>query len=347
MPSRQQLSQREIDHVLGHYDLGAVNSINELAAGSVYSPKVVVESDRGKLLLKRRARGLDLPPVVAFSHEVILGCLERGVCVPPLLGTKADNNSMVQFEDHVYELFVFIDGIGFDRSPAMINDHAHESGALLGELHRVLDQITTSFEGPVEPTAIDMTRLNTLDHQSIGISKQTHEHFGRMLGYGDELAKANATGNAIVHGDWHPGNMIYRGNEIVAICDFDNTRVGSRVREVAQAMVHFSLKAPAGGQRAQDCDPAPDLGALMGFWNGYCSAYADGSLNETNQSACSLRACAGLMGPAMIDEALAAVPAQGSNAPSEQTRSMLVAVARKALWLDEHQSELIAKLQKS
>ncbi|MBL4698162.1 MAG: phosphotransferase [Phycisphaerales bacterium] len=346
MPSRQQLSQREIDHVLGHYNLGPIHSINELAAGSVYSPKVVVGSDRGKLLLKRRARGLDLPPVVAFSHEVILGCIERGVCVPPMLGTKADNNSMVQFEDHVYELFVFIDGIGFDRSAAMINDHARESGSLLGELHRVLDQITTSFEGPVEPTAIDTTRLNTLG-QSLGISEQTHEHFERMLGYGDELAKANATGNAIVHGDWHPGNMIYRGNKIVAVCDFDNTRIGSRVREVAQAMVHFSLKAPAQGQRAQDCDPAPELGALKHFWGGYCSAYADESLAPMNPSACSLRACAGLMGPAMIDEALAAVPAQSSNGPSEQTRSMLVAVARKALWLDEHQSELITKLHKS
>lgn len=335
MPSRQQLSQREIDHVLGHFTLGAVRSISELAAGSVYSPKVVIDSDRGRLLLKRRARGLDMPAVVAFSHEVIIGCLAQGVCVPPLLATK-DTNSMVQFEDHVYELFVFIDGIEFDRSSPMNITHATQAGALLGELHRALDSIATRFDAPTEPTTIDLSRAAVLDGYTSSLSAQTLDHCKRILGYGSELAQANAQSPAIVHGDWHPGNMIYRGDQIISACDFDNSRVGSRTRELAQALVHFSLKAPAAGQTAQTCDPRADLNTLLAFWKGYASDHPP---------ACSARLCAGLMPAAMIDEALASLSSNPSAKPSEQAAPMLIAVARKAIWLDEHQSELISMLE--
>ncbi len=336
MSSRQQLSQREIDQVLGKYTLGTIHSISELAAGSVYSPKVIVEADRGKFLLKRRARGLDLPGIVAFSHEVILGCLEQGVCVPPLIGTSANNNSMVQFEDQVYELFVYIQGEFFDRSPAMIGVHAQQAGALLSEVHRALDTITTHFEPPVEPMTIDLGRAQLLDHLGSDIDADQRDHLRRLIEYGSELAQANAQRPALVHGDWHPGNMIYRGCEIVAACDFDNTRIGSRQREVAQAMVHFSLRAPAPGQSAQSCDPDPDRVALASFWKGYCSG---------NASAQTLKLCVGLMPAVMIDEALAWVPSRSSQTANESSDAMLVAVTRKAIWLDEHQSELISTIE--
>ena len=336
MPAtRQQLSQHEIDQVLGHYTIGQVHSINELAEGSVYSPKVVIDTQRGKLLLKRRARGLDIPAVVAFSHEVVLSCLKLGMCVPPLLATKT-GNSMVQFEDHVYELFVFIEGIAFDRSPAMIMPHAQQAGALLGEVHRTLDQVQTRFEASTEPTTIDLTRISILKSSNLSLSQETRDRLVRLMQYGDELAKANAQSTGLVHGDWHPGNMIYRASEIVAACDFDNTRIGSRTREVAQAMIHFSLKAPTKGQSAQNCDPDPDLGAMRSFWQGYVSAAPQ---------PCAARVCIGLMPAVMIDEALASFPAQAAAGISPQADSMLVAVARKASWLDEHQGELITMLE--
>jgi len=339
-PERTQLSQHEIDHVLAHYALGQIHSISELAAGSIYSPKVVIESDRGKMLLKRRARGLDIPTMVAFSHEVILGCLMRGVCIPPLLGTIEGNNSMVQFEDHVYELFVFIEGTLFDRSPAMIARCARQAGALLGELHAALDTLRTRFEPSIEPSVFDLSRFAPLEDAAPTIGPSTRAHLKRLLEYGQELALANAHAHALVHGDWHPGNMIYRADQIVAACDFDNTRLGSRWRELAQAMVHFSLKPPTKGQRARECDPAPDRAALTGFWGGYLGACP---------KACEPRVCAGLMPAVMIDEALASFPSRtgiGAVAGAgDQSDGLMVAVARKAGWMNQHQGELISLLE--
>ena len=341
MHTRQQLTQHEIDQVLGNYELGSVRSINELAAGSTYSPKVIVETVRGKLLLKRRARGLDLPPMVASSHEIILGCLKRGLCVPPLLATKA-NNSMVQFEDHVYELFVFIDGIGFDRSPARNEQHCSQAGALLAETHASLASIFSEpmkFAPPTEPVAIDCSRAPLLDLFSATINHAVSDRCKKILGYGDELARANASKPTLIHGDWHPGNMIYRDLEIVSACDFDNTRIGSCAREIAQAMVHFSMIPPTQGQNAANCTPEPQRQALRAFWTGY-QTYAQ------DHSVCmDARICIGLMPAAMLDEALAMLAAQQQRAWNAHSAAMLLAVCRKACWMDEHQSELISLLE--
>ncbi|MBL4591598.1 MAG: hypothetical protein JKY96_06515, partial [Phycisphaerales bacterium] len=132
------LNHDEIRAVLSRYELDGIQRVDDLRAGSELSPKAVVQCGRGKMLLKRRARGLDVPGVVAFTHEVLGGCLRAGVCVPPLVGT-ADNNSMVQFNDHIYELFVFIEGGGYARC----TEHARGAGGLLAETHGVMDSIET------------------------------------------------------------------------------------------------------------------------------------------------------------------------------------------------------------
>ncbi len=337
--TRQQLSQREIDGVLASYEIGAVHSITELAAGSLYSPKIIIESDRGKLLLKRRARGLDLPTVVAFSHEVILGCSARGLCVPPLLGTRENNNSMTQFQDHIYELFVYIEGETYNHSPALIQSHARQAGELLAETHRVLDTIETSFEPSVEPVAINLDRINLLSSLNTSLDPQAVQRLGKLLEYGSELIEANDRARLLVHGDWHPGNMIFSGPEIIAVCDFDNARIGSRVREIAQALIHFSMKLPKAGEPASRCAPEPDLEALAAFWSGYRSM-KDGATN--------VRTVIGLMPAVMIDAVLASLAAQDTN-PSQGASpnlidAQLVAIARKAFWIDEHQSDLVARL---
>ncbi len=322
--SRQQLSQREIDAVMKHYRVGAIRDIRELAEGSVYSPKVVLDTERGTLLLKRRARGLDLPALVAFGHDVLLGCLAAGLCVPPLLATEADANSMVQYSDHVYELFVFIEG---ERFNATNPRHANQMGQLLHETHTAMDSFTPSFEPARETQTIDRTRLTPLHRHADALPEGTLERFSRIVAYGHELAQANASRPALVHGDWHPGNMIFRGDALIAVCDFDNTRVGSRDRELAQALVHASLVTPQPGQSASGVHPEPDRARLESFWNGYASA--GGRANA--------RTIAGLMPAVMIDEALASL----GDGLSEQGLGLLTAVDRKSAWLDAHQQALI------
>src|SRR5690606_8873090 len=47
----------ELVMVLSHYDLGVVTQIEEFRRGSRRAPKLVIRTDRGQFLLKRRAPG--------------------------------------------------------------------------------------------------------------------------------------------------------------------------------------------------------------------------------------------------------------------------------------------------
>lgn len=305
--------------VLDHYPIGEIQSVREMIAGSAESPKAVIECERGKLLLKRRARGLENATLVGFAHEVILGCLDQGVCVPPMIGTKNDNNSMCQIGDKTYELFVFIDGTMFDQSV----EHAHQSGMLLGELHRAMDSITTSFEPTIESSVVNPERA-----VGVGLPEDIQTSVKRILEYGLDAHRANARPAAIVHGDWHPGNMIFDGPEIVAICDFDNCRRGSRDRELAQALVYLSMQRATDGRVPVE----PSMERVLAAWSGYL---------EESDAKPNPRLIGSLMPAVLLDEALA-----GDPSTLARSSGLIDAAIAKARWLDEHNPEIVRKLEK-
>jgi len=314
--TRERLSRVETMRVLEHYDTGEVRGVREFLAGSSLSPKAVVECARGKLLLKRRAQGLDRASMVAFAHEVVLALLARGVCVPPIIGTRGENNSMCQIAERTYELFVFIDGTPYARTP----EQARSSGALLAEMHNEMNTIETSFAPVVEPGVVDLARA-----QRVSLADDAQPDTARILGFAHESHELNARPRGIVHGDWHPGNMIYDEDEIIAACDFDNTRIGSRDRELAQALVYFSSR------RAEEPDRlAPDPALLGAFWEGYTALVA---------SRPSTRLVAALMPAVVLDEALAIVSAGGAD-PALATLAL-----DKARSLDEHAARIQRTLE--
>ena len=51
---RAELTPEEIEAVLARYDLGTVTNIEKHTRGSRRSPKVILTTDRGRFLLKRR-----------------------------------------------------------------------------------------------------------------------------------------------------------------------------------------------------------------------------------------------------------------------------------------------------
>src|SRR5882672_2826258 len=58
---RERFGTEELAIVLSHFDIGIVESIVEYPRGSRKAPKLLIHSDQGKFLLKRRARGKDDP----------------------------------------------------------------------------------------------------------------------------------------------------------------------------------------------------------------------------------------------------------------------------------------------
>src|SRR3954449_6264192 len=142
--SREAFSPEELAIVMSHFDIGVIDSIVDYPKGSRKAPKLLIVSEQGKFLLKRRARGKDDPFKVAFAHALQLYLAGKQFPLPHLIGTKRDNNSMLQWRNGVYEIFEYIPGQGYPQTL----EATFDSGRILGLYHKLLLDFKTDFQPP-------------------------------------------------------------------------------------------------------------------------------------------------------------------------------------------------------
>src|SRR6266436_9612225 len=138
---REQFGVEELAIVMSHFDIGVIESIVEFPRGSRKAPKLLIVSDHGKFLLKRRARGKDDPFKVAFCHALQLHLAAKQFPLPHLIGTKKDNNSMLQWRGAVYELFEYIPGQGYPQTL----EATFDSGRVLSLYHKLLQEFKSEW----------------------------------------------------------------------------------------------------------------------------------------------------------------------------------------------------------
>src|SRR5438128_1801309 len=141
---RETFGVEELGVVLSHFDIGVIDSIVEFPRGSRKAPKLLIVSEQGKFLLKRRARGKDDPFKVAFCHALQLFLAGKQFPLPHLIGTRKDNNSMLQWRNGVYELFEYIPGQAYPQTL----ESTFDSGRVLALYHKLLENFKSEFHPP-------------------------------------------------------------------------------------------------------------------------------------------------------------------------------------------------------
>src|SRR5688500_9740521 len=139
---RETFTLEELAVVLSHFDIGVIDSVVEFPRGSRKAPKLLIVSEQGKFLLKRRARGKDDPFKVAFCHAIQLYLASKQFPLPHLIGTKKDNNSMLQWRNGVYELFEYIPGQGYPQTL----EATFDSGRILSLYHKLLQDFRSEWQ---------------------------------------------------------------------------------------------------------------------------------------------------------------------------------------------------------
>lgn len=248
---RDHFDPAELAIVLSHYDLGVVTRIREYLRGSRRAPKVRITSERGEFLLKRRAPGRADPKRVSFAQDLQLRLAELGYPVPRIALTRSQPQPMVRLDHRIYEVFEFVQGERDDRSV----DAAQQAGRTLGEMHRLLrdhrpDQpldagsyhASGNFDGAVDKVpqmifaAEPSESLERLEERCLFLRKVYHDAAARAAAAGLETWPPR-----VVHGDWHPGNLLFRDGVVVAVLDFDSARMEPRVVDIANAALQFSM----------------------------------------------------------------------------------------------------------
>jgi len=340
---RETFGPAELAICLSHYDLGIIARIEEFGRGSRRSPKIVIDCHRGRFLFKRRARGKDDLAKVAFTHQIQLTLAGQNFPLPHLLGTRDENNSMLVWSGNIYEMFEYVEGGNYDASL----DATYHSGRILGLYHKLLADFRSDYSPPSgsyhNAAAIRKAVRNTV--ASFPVDRRppaevltetvnaTEDIYSRCAAEADKLGLPTWQVQ-IVHGDWHPGNMLFREGHIVGVIDYDAARLQQRVIDLANGALQFSIIG--GGDDPTHWPDYLDLNRFKRFMVGY---------DEVNVvSVAELRAAPYLMCEAMIAEAVLPIVATGSFGRLNGFE-FLQMVRRKSTWILQHYDELCAVLE--
>ncbi len=335
----------ELAIVLSHYRIGVIDMVKQFKRGSRKAPKLVLRSDRGLYLLKRRAHGRDDPFKVAFTHGVQLRLAERGFPLPKLIGTRRDNNSMVQYQGSVYELFEFVRGSGYDRSEEATAD----AGKTLSMFHRLLSDYQPHYQPPkgtyhgasvvvssIEALPKALAKLHPgedpdADTRARETSDTLHRCYQEAADHADGLGLGDWD-KQIGHSDWHPGNMLFDGPRVVSVIDYDAARLQPRIIDVGNGALQFSIQGK--GDDTAHWPTEVDLTRYRAFLHGY-SQDEGGQLAPEQK-----RAIPWLMIQALIAESVIPIAATGSFAKMDGVQ-FLQMVLRKVHWIRDNETQLV------
>ncbi len=340
---RHRFEPHELAIVLSHYELGLIRQIAVYARGSLRSPKVRIRAERGEFLLKRRAPGRDDPYRVAFAHSVQLHLMERGFPVPALVGTRDGNNSMLQLGGRIYEMFAYRPGRRYDGSPRA----TELAGSALGTMHALLYDFRSSYQAPGgtyhAAAGIDaaISRIPEAvaarePQADLGALRRMSESLGAA--YRDAASRVETRGFRdwplrIIHGDWHPGNVLYGDGGVTAVLDFDSARLGPPVCDVANAALQFSMTWPAGADPDQG-PPGLDLDRIRRLVGGYRRTTGEAI------GPAELAALPWLMTEALVLEGVVPIAATGTFGRIPASR-FLGMVENKVRWIAPHADDLV------
>lgn len=340
---REKFGWDELAICLSHYDLGIIERVEEFPRGSRRAPKAIIQGEKGKFLFKRRVRGRDDAHKVAFTHQLQLFLAGQNFPLPHLLGTRPDNNSMLVLNNSIYELFEYIEGVGYDGSL----DATYHSGHILGLYHKLLADYRPRWEPPVGSYHNAKAIRQAIKSTVSSLPMETRPSGDELAQTVDELTQrygecaqaANDLGlgdwpRQIVHGDWHPGNMLFRDKHVVAVIDYDAARIQQRVIDLANGALQFSIIG--GGDDPATWPDYLDETRFKRFMRGY------DSVNVV--SVAEIQAVPYLMCEAMIAEAVLPIAATGSFGRIEGF-PFLQMIRRKVKWVLANRNRLAAVLQ--
>jgi Ser/Thr protein kinase RdoA (MazF antagonist) len=341
---RAEFDPEELAAVLSRYNLGAIRTVEKQLKGSRGSPKVVIDADKGRFLLKRRARGRDHPVKVAFSHAVQLYLLEQGFPLPRLIPVLDDEDTMVIVDDRLYEMFECVPGGTYNRTIS----ETHDGGRVLGMFHRLLKDYHTDWEPSrvgYHDAEIVRTSLHNIpatvvkDDSVVGKESEMFATVSRLYeSYANACDRVENAGfrewpDQLVHSDWHPGNMLFADGRIQAVIDYDSLHKMPAVTDLANGLLQFSITAGNPDPRLWPAEL--DVDRFRAFFAGYNEQFttAAGQLNVVTS----------LMIEALIAEAVAPIAATGSFGRIEGFR-FLQMINRKVKWLEQNGRLLIEGL---
>lgn len=234
-----------VNSILDLYSIGKVkkisniifegNAITLLNEKSQTSKKNVIETETGFYFIKQIPWYCDDERQIKFSHRLIEHLRYKNIPIPRLIYGK-DGRSFYSINNCKFEIREFVSGELYQYSFEQIKG----AGKILACLHKA----TTEFL--IEPTDPQATLADVIN-EHINLIRDIHNISNKTSLFLDQIHDFFETyispifveKKFPVHGDFIPWNMGFKKGEVIAIYDFDNAVVDSRLHDIAEAIVSF------------------------------------------------------------------------------------------------------------
>jgi homoserine kinase type II len=329
-----------LNDVLAHYNLGTIHSMESFSGGRRRAAKWIIQTDRGRYLLKQRPAASRRVARTRLAHTLQGYLRAAHFPLAELVPTQDDGKTLLTRGRYLYELFHWIEGQRCSGTEAAIT----AAGRQMGCMHRHAAPLPASLEIPIggfhdaDRVRQHLKKLGQpRDSANAAVWRGSVDSL--MMYYNRCSVRVNQQGYeswpvCANHGDWHPGNLLYRGDKVVAVLDFDALQVAPAVADIANGLLQFSLVA--GDPRPSHWPARCDHRRLLYFWGGYCEV---ASLQKEQ-----IAAIIDLMAETLVAEAVLPIAATGIF-DQPHGLDFLQMILRKVNWLLTHRSPLVDALQ--
>jgi Ser/Thr protein kinase RdoA (MazF antagonist) len=312
------------------YDLGEVSSIRPFKAGSSRAPKASLTADGGRYLLKRLAPSRTDLDGLRFQHRVIDHLSRSGFPVAEVQRSR-DNRTIVNLGVEHYEVSRWIDGRRYGYEPR----EARAAGAAMAAMHDLLEPMQGEApkrrgyhdRGDVASVVLDLAHgeSSSLLAATAALMQTARRDVRRFW---SDLPRT------VVHGDWHPGNLLMGADRVAGVIDFESSCVEQRVSDLANGLLQFTCVREI-GTPVSAWPVAVDLNLFESMFGGYKLVARVSP--EPEEIACI---------PSLMIEALSVETAitlrRKGRLRSMTPQDVLPWIVQRLEWIDRHRSELTA-----
>ena len=244
------------------FSIGPIEGI--ATGGGTALAKVVLDTPGGRYILRQRRPAWSSRPVCAFDHGVIRCVAEAGLPTPLPVPSR-NGQTWVMHQGLAYEFYPFVEGLG----PFQADSRAQLESAALSLC--LFHQATAQAHIPGEKEWPREHRIDTMVTTLAGVLAQLPDSSAqlelaeRMLASARKLAlylatdRVRALPHVVIHGDYTPANVLFRGEQVGGIFDFDWASRQPRLVDIGEAIAFFAFP------RATPIDP-DSIWSLVQAW---------------------------------------------------------------------------------
>lgn len=204
----------------------------------------ILETTTGKYFIKSvREKTQDRLKMI-YGVESLMK--SGGIPAVAMLKTKS-GDIFVTDETEVYTLYPFIEA---ENSSNYSGNDYKTMGEMLGKIHIVGSGDISSvpdlkqFKRPADETIMERLKnyreeIKNKNNQD-EMDKIFSEYIDFKLVTAPKIKYVDLTNDTLIHGDYHPGNLLMdkQSREIIGVCDWEKAEFGPRAYELARSLLY-------------------------------------------------------------------------------------------------------------